>query len=189
VLIGLWIVYFTIHSMLATTWLKDKLTAFGINLRIQRIVYNLIAIIGLLIIMLYNGSIEAENVFQKTRLLKMSALFLTAVGVLIIRQSFKHYSIKSFLGIESENGSTLVTRKGILKYVRHPIYSGTILIVLGYFLYDPRIPILITILCIYVYLFVGIKLEEAKLLKIYGKKYESYKNEVPAILPKVGKLF
>jgi len=183
-----WAIYFFLHSFLVSTKIKNHLIDVGIGKKWQRVFYNLIAIIGLFSIMFFNGTIDSKLLFVKNEVLKVIALIITAIGIIIIRQSFKYYSIKSFLGLEKEDGK-LITNKGILKYVRHPIYSGTILVVLGYFLYDPRVATLITLICIYIYLFIGIKLEENKLLKIYGSAYKKYRKDVPALFPRIRNLF
>jgi protein-S-isoprenylcysteine O-methyltransferase Ste14 len=57
--------------------------------------------------------------------------------------------------------------------------------VLGYFLFEPTLANLASALCIFLYLPLGIYLEEKKLIQQYGDRYIQYKKEVPAILPKI----
>ena len=78
--------------------------------------------------------------------------------------------------------------KGILTYVRHPIYSGTILIILGYLLYIPKLSSLIITLVVFIYLAIGIYFEEKKLKSEVGQQYLDYKRNVPSIIPKINML-
>jgi protein-S-isoprenylcysteine O-methyltransferase Ste14 len=78
-------------------------------------------------------------------------------------------------------------RSGVLAWIRHPIYAGLILVILGFFLFIPNLPTLVSCGCMLMYLPVGIYLEERKLIKIFGQEYIAYRNEVPAILPNFSK--
>jgi len=180
-----WTLYFIIHSYLASNKVKRKLTQFGLSLRGQRLTYSTISSIGLLALLFFNGLIGGSPIIAKAEVV---ALFLGGAGVLIINAAFKQYSLRSFLGFEDESGSEL-KQSGILGYVRHPIYSGTILLVLGFFFYDPRLATGISALCIFIYLFVGITLEEKKLTKEFGQLYIDYKSRVPALVPNIFNLF
>jgi len=185
-LILMWSVYFTIHSLLASQTIKSKLVEAGLPLKAQRIIYNLVAIVGLLSILIYNGTLSPEVLIPKTQFSKIAALFLGGAGVLIINAAFKQFNSGSFLGIKDEPSE--LRRDGILKHIRHPLYAGTILMVAGLFVYDPRTATLVSAICIYIYLPIGIYLEEKKLVNQFGQLYISYRKEVPAIIPRV-KLF
>lgn len=185
-LILMWSVYFTTHSLLAKQTIKSKLEAAGLSIKAQRIAYNLIAIVGLLGVLIYNGTLSSELLIAKTQHTKIIALFFGGAGVLIINAAFKQFDSRSFLGLKDELSELKI--EGILKHIRHPIYAGTILMVAGLFVYDPRAATLVSALCIYVYLPIGIYFEEKKLINQFGQLYINYRKEVPAIIPKL-KLF
>ena len=73
--------------------------------------------------------------------------------------------------------------EGIHRYVRHPLYLGTILFVWGLFFIFPLLNNLIAVVLLTVYVFIGIGFEEKKLIKEFGKKYEEYISAVPMLLP------
>ena len=75
-------------------------------------------------------------------------------------------------------------QKGLHKYVRHPLYFGTLLFVWGLFLLMPSISNLIADVVLTVYVLIGIRLEEQKLLLEYGEQYEQYSKKVPKLIPK-----
>ena len=76
-------------------------------------------------------------------------------------------------------------KDGILGYVRHPIYTGTILVILGFFLFIPNLPTLVSCMCMLLYLPIGIYLEEKKLIALYGSAYLEYRDKVPALFPRL----
>lgn len=77
---------------------------------------------------------------------------------------------------------------GIHRFVRHPLYSGTILFVWGLFFIFPFLSNLIAVVLLTLYVFIGISFEEKKLLKEFGKRYEAYILKVPMLVPRFLKL-
>ncbi len=179
-----WFLYFLLHSVLAADSVKSF---FEGNLksvfRYYRIVYSLISTIGLFLLILFNASVVPVLLFKSEGWVRYLSLMLATLGVLVISQAFREYRFSTFIGLRREANE--FARSGILNQVRHPIYSGTILIVLGFLLFNPTLSTLISVACILVYLPVGIHLEEKKLIKQFGDEYISYKKLVPSIFPKI----
>jgi len=73
--------------------------------------------------------------------------------------------------------------EGIHRYVRHPLYSGTILFVWGLFVLFPLLNNLIAVILLTAYVWIGIYFEEKKLIIEFGKKYEDYIATVPKLIP------
>lgn len=185
ILITGWVIYFFIHSALAATGVKAFVTEkLSFLANAYRLIYALISIIGLMYLLLLNGSIAAEPFFLSEGVLRYISLGCTAFGVIIISQAFKQYNFSAFVGLKPEDQKEFKT-SGILNKVRHPIYSGLILIVIGFFMFIPNLPTLVSCLCILVYLPIGIYLEEKKLIQSIGQAYVDYKKRVPAIVPRL----
>lgn len=72
---------------------------------------------------------------------------------------------------------------GIHRFVRHPLYSGTILFVWGLFFVFPFLNNLIAAVLLTLYVLIGIIFEEKKLKIEFGKKYEEYISNVPMLIP------
>lgn len=53
----------------------------------------------------------------------------------------------------------------------------------GFWFFIPNVLNLVSILCVFLYLKIGIRLEETKLTEKYGDEYIRYMKEVPAVLP------
>jgi protein-S-isoprenylcysteine O-methyltransferase Ste14 len=77
---------------------------------------------------------------------------------------------------------------GIHRFVRHPLYSGTILFVWGLFFVFPFLNNLIAVILLTLYLFIGISFEEKKLVKEFGEKYQAYILKVPMLIPRFLKI-
>ena len=76
---------------------------------------------------------------------------------------------------------------GIHKYVRHPLYLGTLLFIWGLFFICPMLNNLIAVIIITLYVFAGIIFEEKKLLQQFGTSYTDYISSVPMIFPVIFK--
>lgn len=185
VLLGLgWAVYFAIHSVLAADRVKAIFRSLlQSGFRFYRILYSLISTIGLLGLFFFNAAIEGVWLFNPMGVVRYLSLMLATLGVIIVSRAFKEHNALAFVGLKQEE--IKFSRSGILNYVRHPIYSGTILITVGFFLFRPTTSSLISTICIFGYLPVGIYLEEKKLINQFGEQYLLYKKEVPALIPKL----
>ncbi len=184
VLIAGWLIYFTLHSVLAANGPKEAIKRMtGGAFRFYRLFYSIFSTVGLVAILFYGASIPATYYFERTEVLRYVSLMLSTFGVMTIRLAFKQFELKSFLGFTPEKGAALL-RAGILKRVRHPIISGIILITIGYFIFIPNLPTLVSCVCIIVYLPIGVWLEEKKLIAAFGEEYLQYKREVPALIPR-----
>ena len=182
ILTGGWVIYFVLHSALASEGVKDMATRLtGNAFRFYRLFYSILSIVGLAGLLFFDGAIQADNYFENGLVIRFLSLVCTVFGVRIIQLAFRQHKLKSFLGFEKETSELKIT--GILKIVRHPIYAGLILITAGFFLLIPNTPTLISCLCILIYLPIGIYLEEKKLIAAFGEQYLDYKKRVPAVFP------
>ena len=175
-----WAAYFFLHSALATDKAKSSL---NLSARNYRLIYSIFSTTGLIALLYFNGWLAGERLFVRTEFIKYLALFLAGGGVLIINASFRNYSVRSFLGLADEKSGEELVTSGINAWVRHPLYSGTILITAGYFLFDPRTATLISAACVWIYLVIGIQLEERKLIQRFGDRYRKYREDVAAVIP------
>jgi methanethiol S-methyltransferase len=189
-LVFLWLIYFTLHSVLASQQSKKYFEKrMGSTFRYYRLMYNFMATVGLLGILFYNAVISSHILLPSSWLpiVKFIGLVFATWGVLVLRLAFKAYSLKEFLGITQARQEIITDEKlqtgGVLQYVRHPIYSGTLLLIVGFWLFSPTLANLISTICIVGYTLIGMRLEEAKLITAFGDTYRQYKQRVPALVP------
>ena len=183
ILVAAWIVYLGSHSFFAANGVKGFFKKYLSSLhRIYRFLYSVISSLGLMAILGLMATMEAKYLFKSSRIVQYVGMVLAVWGIILVVASFRKLSGKAFLGLTAQMETPLVT-DGIHGKVRHPIYSGTILIFVGMFLYVPSDIVLLSIGVIFLYLPAGIYLEEKKLVEEFGAEYLSYKKRVPAIIP------
>jgi methanethiol S-methyltransferase len=179
-----WAIYFSFHSILATNFVKKYVESISKSgFRFYRLIYSVFSTLGLLALLVANGFIQTSYFLNPFGLTRYLSLMLATLGVIVISRAFREYSFISFIGVKEE--SQQFKRSGILNKVRHPIYSGTILVVIGFLLFNPTIATFVSTCCIFFYLPIGIYLEEKKLILQFGDEYLTYMREVPSLIPKI----
>ena len=186
-LIASWVGYLGWHSILADTRVKAAAEkAMGRAYRFYRLGYSFISIAGLLGLMFMSGSIDAEYFFERQGVPRFFSFMLTTFGVMLIQISLRQHGLKAFLGFATERPG--LHTLGLLSLIRHPIHAGVILVTMGFFLFIPNLPTLVSCGCVLVYLPIGIFLEERKMVAAYGDAYRKYREEVPALIPRWSRL-
>ena len=74
--------------------------------------------------------------------------------------------------------------EGLLSYVRHPLYTATFLLLWSLAFSEAG---LATAIWGSLYVLIGVRLEERKLIALYGEAYEAYRTKVPAFIPWKGR--
>lgn len=185
----LWGIYFFLHSALATSSIKGVVrNVLNWSERAYRRAYSLVAGLTLLPVFYYLSTTKSDVLLTKGEFLKYFSLALSTWGIIIIKQAMKG-RMSQFLGLKSEQIAERLSREGLYRYVRHPLYLGTILLCLGFWLFIPNVLNLVSVLCIFLYLKVGIRLEERKLIQKFGDEYIRFRKVVPAIFPDIKSFF
>jgi protein-S-isoprenylcysteine O-methyltransferase Ste14 len=188
-LILCWVLYFIIHSVFAAHFVKKFFSRYFSGLfKYYRIIYNLFATLGVLAIFMYQSTFPQLYFYTPNTAITFLGLALASVGLILAKESFEYYDFKEFLGVRQMKGELEdqgLKRQGLLNYIRHPLYSASILLLLGYLIFAPSIINLITATCMVLYFFIGSYFEEKKLIRAFGEDYINYKKEVPAFIPHI----
>jgi protein-S-isoprenylcysteine O-methyltransferase Ste14 len=177
-----WIIYFFIHSFLASN--EVKLTVekgFSGLFSYYRILYNFIAIAGL-IPLLYLSVLIPDPYFLSLIWLSPIGYVLILAGLILLYLAFNAFDGAEFLGLKREIKPELVL-SGMYRYVRHPLYFATVILILGLFLLVPTQKMLLVLLISYSYILIGYRLEERKLVAVFGEEYREYQKKVKALIP------
>lgn len=183
-----WILFGVLHSVMATEKFKNTVKPlFGKSLKYYRLCYSFIATLTLIYILYYHFSLNSFLLWQATDTEKIVAVITAAAGMAVvlicIRKYFFYLSGIDVL-LKRENVIHLQTG-GLNRYVRHPLYAGTLLFAWSFFLWQPMLSNLISCTCITLYTIAGTHFEEQKLAAIFGEQYRDYVSRVPMLIPKL----
>lgn len=174
-----WSFYLFIHSFLASNEIKKEV---GWSEKNYRLFYSILSVIGLFVLLYLMAIAPPKYFYVPNDAIKYVGMVLASWGVIIIMRAFKQLSIKEFIGLRSPQDSELITT-GLHGRMRHPIYTGTILLILGMFVSVPSWSVMTCAIAIFIYLPIGIHYEEKKLIAHFGDEYLKYKKEVACIIP------
>jgi protein-S-isoprenylcysteine O-methyltransferase Ste14 len=189
-LLSLWILYVVLHSFFADASVKkiiEKNT--GRWFRYYRLSYSMFAAITLLLLLWYQFSLKSIWLFSSEIIRYGVSIIFIPPGLIIMIICIRKYFYE-LSGIEALENKTVekkptLQQTGLHKYVRHPLYFGTLLFVWGLFLLLPVLSNLIAVVVLTVYVIIGIQLEETKLFLEYGEAYKRYSKRVPMLIPKL----
>ncbi|MEL6534318.1 MAG: isoprenylcysteine carboxylmethyltransferase family protein [Bacteroidota bacterium] len=182
-----WSGYLALHSVLAASAVKRKFQQLlGQGYRWYRLGYSVVAAAGAGAIFLWGATLPAVRLFPENAVIRLVGLILATYGFLVLRLAFRQCSFRDFIGWRGQVDDEVAALKieGVHRYVRHPLYAGMILLLIGFFLFSPTFTHLVEVGCLLLYLVVGIPLEERKLIARFGEAYKEYQQEVPALIPR-----
>lgn len=180
-----WSFYFTLHSVLAALQVKSFFEKhFPVLFNYYRIAYNLLSFLGLILLGYFTLQVTDYFILPML-LLKLTGAVLLIISLILFYIAFNAFDMREFLGIISKQNkkeSNLITG-GIYQYVRHPLYTATIIICIALLCLHPTFGVLIFCLAAFVYLEIGTRLEEKKLIDEFGTDYTEYRKKVKKYFP------
>jgi protein-S-isoprenylcysteine O-methyltransferase Ste14 len=184
------IAYFVIHSLLASLrfkrWVHHRWPGL---MHAYRLTYNLLAILLLIPLLWFMQQSPGPLMWQWSGLLGWVMKGLTAVAVLGFVWSLKSYDNLVFLGWSQwRNRHTAASAEGneqlhistLHRFVRHPWYFFILVIL---WTQDLHLAQLLVYGLITIYLLIGSRLEERKLIAHFGQAYTEYCRQVPGLFP------
>jgi protein-S-isoprenylcysteine O-methyltransferase Ste14 len=186
ILVLLWLLFGILHSVLAATWWKRRMEHWlGVHYKFYHFSYSVFAavtLVGVLVFQVYLPSqlLYTAPVWVKLLLGLPLSAGLVIMGVLIRKYFFSLSGISVFY---KEQPPAALELGGVHRYVRHPLYSGTLLFIWSLFFIFPYTKNLLACLVITGYTVWGATLEEKKLVAQFGEKYTAYKKRVPMLIP------
>jgi len=187
-----WMGWCALHSLLISPAVNAKLLKLlGLYRFHFRLLYNCIAVLTLVPVMVATGAMRGDVVFTWHGGWIIARVVLLGCALYLFRGGSKQYDFGFFLGIrqirEQRQPSTLASdeqfsRQGVLGITRHPWYLGSLL-----FLWS-ALPVyhqssVVAAMVLSAYLIVGTFLEEKKLVADHGLPYRKYQHEVSMLIP------
>ncbi len=185
---ALWMSFAIGHSVLASRPTRRLVIALvGAS---ERLMFNTVAIVHLTIVLAAGHALFANAPgFDLPPFVRVDLAGLQVCGAIGLVVVLRSYDLGRFGGLtqwRTRAPDSLVAPDGALvtaglhAYVRHPLYTASIVLLLG----GATSPFgLATAAFGTAYLVVGLRFEERKLLAVYGAPYQRYRERVPALLP------
>jgi len=183
-------IYSALHSLLATLGVKARAQKlFGPNTdRWYRFAYNIFGGISFLPVLALLSMLPDKFLYQ----ISMTWLLLTSagqlLGVVIIILGIYQTGAGEFLGLRqiwgkespAENHGLIV--HGLYRWMRHPLYTGGILVI--WFTPVMSVNLLTLFTCLTIYLIIGARFEEKRMIHEFGNEYKKYQRRVPLLIPR-----
>ena len=187
-LIVAWLVYFGLHSLLASIGAKALVaTRWPRAMPAYRLGYNLLAIVLLALPLWLTLSAPGPWLWQWSGFAAVLAAILAVAALLGFFWSLRFYDSAEFLGfrqlregIASVDDQERFQLSPLHRFVRHPWYFFGLVIV---WTRDMNAAMLTTAILITLYFVIGSRLEERKLIRYHGEVYRHYRERVPGLLP------
>ena len=188
--LGLWAAFGAVHSVMAGSGFKARWRQLlGRLAPAERLIYNLIALLTLSLVMAVGHAILPHDpVFnpQGPALWGVQGVQLAGLGMLVYAVS--HYDLALFAGLKqiiyARRGETPpvepLRTSALHHYVRHPIYAACLPVIWAR---PMDTATLAANLFATAYFLIGMRLEENRLLTLYGEDYADYRKRVPALIP------
>jgi len=171
-LIASWLLFGVGHSFLAGSRLH---AVFG---RWSRLAYNLIAVVMTAVPLAVLANYPATPLWHEPNWLQPVRLVICCAVGLGFLHTLKFYSVTGFLGFKEEVWP--LTFSPWHCWVRHPWYFLMLIFIWTQPMTDTW---LMSALCISLYLIVGSRKEEGRILAHHPSTYSQYKKIVPGLIP------
>jgi len=175
--------FYFLHSLLAWPGVKRwAATILGLDRR-YRLVYSLVAVVTLGAVV-WAWQRAAATAPDPGLGLTMLGWALMGLGSALALAAVLRFGGSGFLGLTEQRTVGLV-RSGLHGRVRHPIYLGVLVALAGWLIVSWIPATWVVVGITLVYLPIGIRLEEHKLIAEFGEDYRRYRREVPALFPRL----
>ncbi len=175
-----WVAFGALHSLLAGDRLRGMFGNFA------RLTYNLVAVATLVAVLAAGVVLLGDRpAFALPPWLNAVLWVSLAAGLALGAVALRSYDLGRFAGLTqirdpcTEDDESLRT-EGLHRWVRHPLYAAGFLVLIG-LAHSPLGAA--TAVWAGLYLLIGTRIEERRLIARYGDAYRRYRERVPAFVP------
>lgn len=123
-----------------------------------------------------------ENFIEHTNLVGLVGLSISIIGAIIACLSRYMLGKNWSLSVQKKVNHKLI-KEGMYRIVRHPIYTGILLLFIGNALIVGDYRAIIAVFIIFISLLYKLKKEEKLMIEIFGETYIEYKKTTKALVP------
>jgi protein-S-isoprenylcysteine O-methyltransferase Ste14 len=181
-----WIIYGVAHSFLASNRTKNRIAKkWPTFTPYYRMVYNTLAVLLLLIPFTISIMDQRPPLWTWRTPLDWFAHSAAMLAVIGFIWSLKFYDMREFAGLPVENSQSAfdiakLRISPLHRFVRHPWYFFMLVIIWTREMNQTQ---LVSVVVITLYLIMGSRLEENKLIAQFGDGYRNYRSKVNGLIP------
>jgi protein-S-isoprenylcysteine O-methyltransferase Ste14 len=187
-IIAVFALYFALHSLLASLWMKRRIAhCCPALLPYYRLAYNALAVVLALPLLYLAWRYPGETLWQWQGAAFYLVNAIALLALIALLYSLRLYDMGEFLGLRQARGAVHDIKdlehfqiSDFHRYVRHPWYF-LILVIL--WTRDITSTQLLIYSLVTLYLVVGSRLEERKLIAYHGQVYQAYRQRVAGLIP------
>lgn len=178
----LWLAFFVLWMLAA---IGTKRTVERVDWA-KRLYYSIPAVLGYFF--MFGRDIELpwlEHRFvPRSTALAISAILVTAAGLGFAIWARVHLGRNWSRAVSIKEQHQLI-RGGPYRFVRHPIYSGILLAMVGTFLANGKVRGALAVVLVWFAWLVKSRMEEQFMVRSFGAEYEAYRRSTGALFPRL----
>ncbi|MDX8387822.1 MAG: NnrU family protein [Ghiorsea sp.] len=175
------LVFGLLHSLTASNRCKRFFYLAGMLPHHYRLAYSVLGVLTTILWLWFVYQLPDAQLYQTSGFVWWFLFALQAIGVGIALAAFIPINGAIFLGFQKAGRyQDPFIVSGVYRYIRHPMYSGVMLILLA--MPEQTINGFNLALLVCVYFIMGSKFEEKRML-VEHPSYAKYQDEVPAFIP------
>lgn len=187
-IIVVFLAYFVLHSLTASLWMKQRVASYCPSVvPYYRLLFNFLAILLSLPLIYIALRYPGEPLWQWQGVAFYIVNVIAVLALIALLYSIRLYDMDEFLGFTQAKGKVSEIKdmerfqiSVFHRFVRHPWYF-LILVIL--WTRDISSNQLLIYSLVTLYLFIGSRLEERKLIAYHGEIYEAYRKRVAGLIP------
>lgn len=175
------LLFSAIHSLLASQRLKDFIDTKGLTPQQYRLIYVIIAIVLTIVWLAAIHRLPDQPLYILTGYGQWLCYGLQLIGIVTFWLSLQPIDTRAFLGLRQfKDNKEAFIEEGIYRYIRHPMYSGLMLLMFAMPTQTYNSLALYSLISLY--FLIGSRLEERRMITTHPE-YNDYCNRVPAFIP------
>lgn len=172
ILAASWLLFGISHSLLAGTTLDRVFGRYG------RLVFNCVAVMMTALPFIISARLPVNLLWEEPNWLRWTRLGVSVAAMLAFIYTLKFYSLPGFLGLKIETWT--LTFSPWHRWIRHPWYFLLLILIWTQTMTETW---LVSALCMTLYLVLGSRIEERRILRYHPGSYADYCQIVPGLIP------